>query len=113
MARPPKRSAWQRIEDLTPPDKNFWSDVLSEFGNALGSSLWDKIKASSATKPKADPNDPYDILGVRRGFDLNVYKAIFRERSKKAHPDAGGSPEEMARLTDAMRRIEEEMNKRG
>lgn len=47
-------------------------------------------------------NDPYETLGVERDADEKEIRKAYLRRSKKAHPDAGGSHEEMAALTRAM-----------
>jgi curved DNA-binding protein CbpA len=59
----------------------------------------------------ADKFDPYEELGVDRGATADRIKAAYRARTKKTHPDKGGSEEEFARtalafaiLTDAERR---------
>lgn len=40
--------------------------------------------------------DPYEILGVSRDADRETVRRAYRKRSKSAHPDAGGSPDEFA-----------------
>lgn len=44
---------------------------------------------------------PWDVLGVDRNADVETIHATYRERSKEAHPDHGGSHEEQSRLNAA------------
>ncbi len=45
--------------------------------------------------------DPYDILGVKRGANLDEVKAAYRRACKERHPDLGGSHEAMVELNTA------------
>lgn len=45
--------------------------------------------------------DPYRELGVGKNADAGAIKAAYRKRSRKAHPDTGGSDEEMQRVNAA------------
>ncbi len=52
--------------------------------------------------PVVDPEiDPYAVLGVSRGATADQIRKSYRARAKKAHPDAGGNPKDMERLTRA------------
>jgi curved DNA-binding protein CbpA len=42
--------------------------------------------------------DPYDVLRVTRTASAAEIAAAYRRRSKELHPDAGGNPEDFARL---------------
>ena len=50
-------------------------------------------------------DDPYAVLGARRGEPLVAIERKYRERCRQAHPDAGGSHAEMVRLNAAMTAI--------
>lgn len=54
------------------------------------------------------PKDPHDVLGVRRGATVSEIDAAFREKAKRAHPDAGGNPADMSELTEARRKLKEQ-----
>lgn len=41
----------------------------------------------------------YDDLGVDRSVDADTIKRAYRKKARKAHPDAGGSPEEFRTLS--------------
>lgn len=49
-------------------------------------------------------DDPFAVLGVPAGADEATITAARRQLAKRAHPDAGGSIEEMQRLNDAAER---------
>jgi curved DNA-binding protein CbpA len=44
----------------------------------------------------------YDVLGVPPDADEKAIRSGFRKAAKRSHPDAGGSPEEFAKLTRAL-----------
>lgn len=46
-------------------------------------------------------DNPYTILGVEPGASAEEVRAAYRRRSRAAHPDLGGSDEEMARVNRA------------
>jgi hypothetical protein len=46
-------------------------------------------------------NSPWDVLGLKPGSNREEIEAAYRAKAKKAHPDAGGSHEQMARLNAA------------
>lgn len=52
--------------------------------------------------------DPYELLGVRAGADMEIVEAAYRARAKHAHPDAGGSEEQMKELNEALEHIRQE-----
>ena len=49
--------------------------------------------------------DPYETLGVRPDSPIEVAEAAYRALAKSAHPDAGGSPEQMAALNSAIEKV--------
>lgn len=46
--------------------------------------------------------DPYEVLGVRPDAPPEVAAAAFRELAKTAHPDHGGTEEQMTELNEAI-----------
>jgi hypothetical protein len=55
--------------------------------------------------PGAQYIDPYELLGVRPDADLEDIEAMYRIKAKRAHPDKGGTAEQMAQLNAAIERI--------
>ncbi|WP_315854154.1 J domain-containing protein [Gemmata palustris] len=51
--------------------------------------------------PQTSKADPCTVLGVKRGATVAEIEAAYREKAKKAHPDAGGSHNAMADLNAA------------
>ena len=54
------------------------------------------------------PDDPYRTLGVRPDAPMEDIEAVYRSKAKRAHPDAGGSADEMKRLNAAIEKIREQ-----
>lgn len=48
---------------------------------------------------------PWEILGIFPGLPVSVAEAMYKEKAKTAHPDRGGSQEEMRQLNDAIEKI--------
>ncbi len=49
--------------------------------------------------------DPFTILGVKTDATKEEVTQAYREKAKKAHPDKGGSQEEMAKVNTAFEAI--------
>lgn len=65
----------------------------------------------AASQPPVRPW--WEVLGVQPDVPMPVIKAVYRELSKKAHPDAGGSADAMARLNAALAEAEKAVSVRG
>ena len=50
-----------------------------------------------------DSDDPYDILGIKRGAALKEIKSAFRKLAKIWHPDL--NPHRVEEATNKMRKI--------
>lgn len=46
--------------------------------------------------------DPYQVIGVRPDVSLKVAEAAYKVKVRTAHPDVGGSAEQMKKLNDAI-----------
>lgn len=55
-----------------------------------------------AALPPGASEDWREVLGVGPGADLSEAEAAFRRAARSAHPDLGGSTDEMARLNAAI-----------
>lgn len=53
----------------------------------------------------ARERDPFEVLGVRPDAPLAIAEAAYREATKTAHPDRGGSNEAMAELNAAIEKV--------
>lgn len=45
--------------------------------------------------------NPYEVLGVAKGASADTIKRAYRSRARTAHPDSGGTEEEMIRVSEA------------
>jgi len=48
---------------------------------------------------------PYEVLGIMPDSPIDVAEAVYRAKAKIAHPDQGGSKEQMAALSKAIEDI--------
>ena len=55
--------------------------------------------------------DPYDLLGITKDADFETIRAAYRKACKRAHPDMGGSHEQMLELQTAYAFILTELKK--
>ena len=60
------------------------------------------FRGYAALPPPSSPvTDPWVVLGVKREATESEIESAYRDRAKKAHPDAGGSHDAMSRLNPA------------
>lgn len=61
-----------------------------------------KTKQKSSQKPKYDASlDPFKILGVSMTASEEEVNAAYKSKAKAAHPDHGGSNEDMVKINAA------------
>jgi len=53
--------------------------------------------------------DPYEVLGVRSDTNIADIESMYLIKAKRAHPDMGGSDEQMKELNLAIERIRSEL----
>jgi len=61
--------------------------------------------SSQPQQPTDDEMNPFDILGVTFTSTEDDVKKAYKEKAKTAHPDHGGSNEEMAKVNAAYQAI--------
>jgi DnaJ-class molecular chaperone len=72
-------------------------------------SAWDwkksfyKRMSKEEAEEELDSDDPYDILGIKRGATLKEIKSAFRRLAKIWHPDL--NPDRIEEATNKMRKI--------
>ncbi|GAH55913.1 unnamed protein product, partial [marine sediment metagenome] len=88
--------------------KEFVGKTIADYGARLIEALSSSVSAPRPEAPTPDPNDPYTILDIPPNSPGWLLRLAYRDRAKKAHPDAGGSNEEMKRVNAAYEKIKEE-----
>jgi len=88
--------------------KEFVGKTIADYGARLIEALRSSASAPRPETPTPDPNDPYAILDIPPNSPDWLLRLAYRDRAKKAHPDAGGSDEEMKRVNAAYEKIKEE-----
>jgi len=66
-----------------------------------GAAMMERAFEGFAALPAPGSADPFVTLGVARNATEDEINYAFREKSRQAHPDTGGSHEAMAQLTVA------------
>lgn len=67
-----------------------------------------KIDSATAYEKPADPDDPYNILDIPPSSPDWLVKLAYSDRARRAHPDRGGSNEEMKKVNNAFDKIKAE-----
>eukprot|EP00930_Biecheleria_cincta_P100040 TRINITY_DN91645_c0_g1_i1.p1 TRINITY_DN91645_c0_g1~~TRINITY_DN91645_c0_g1_i1.p1 ORF type:complete len:387 (+),score=52.00 TRINITY_DN91645_c0_g1_i1:115-1161(+) len=55
-------------------------------------------------------HDPWSVLGINEGASKDEIKHAFKEKIRKAHPDAGGSAEQFSQVKDAYQEALQALN---
>jgi len=50
--------------------------------------------------------NPYHVLGLQDGAEIDIVKAVYKKLAVKLHPDTGGDTEEFKRITAAYETIQ-------
>ena len=77
------------------------------YARGLGDVLINTVSQMLAL-PGAQYIDPYELLGVRPDAELEDIESMYLIKSKRAHPDKGGTVEQQAQLNAAIERIRED-----
>lgn len=88
------RVLYLAVEDMRMNEKRGIAEVLQ--------SAYVQLEA-----PKQKRN-PYEILGIYETATLEEAEAMFKAKAKRAHPDSGGSSEQMTELNEAITQIRKE-----
>ncbi len=83
--------------------KNLEMVMLKRMESQISSRL--KILTKQGEEDKDLPLDPFEILGVNQDSTQEEVTKAYREKAFKAHPDKGGSVEEMAKVNAAKETI--------
>lgn len=79
-------------------------DLRKAFNKGLGNLMANTVSQMLAL-PGAQYIDPYELLGIRPDASLQDAEDMFKIKAKRAHPDKGGTPEQMVQLNAAIERI--------
>jgi len=95
-------------KEETAKAKGFLGRKIADYGARLMDALTSSVSAPPPETSTPDPTDPYSILDIPANSPDWLVRLSYRERAKKAHPDVGGSDEEMTRVNDAFEKIMKE-----
>lgn len=74
----------------------------------IGEVVAQAYKQLEAPEGEIVVTDPYQLLGIREDTDLETAEAMYKIKSKKAHPDGGGNARDFEKLTKAIEIIREQ-----
>ncbi len=83
---------------------NTLDDMRRAFNKGLGDLLMHTVSQMLAL-PGAQYIDPYELLGIRPDTPLQDAEDMFKIKARRAHPDKGGTQEQMTALNAAIERI--------
>lgn len=80
--------------------------ALTRYGVETIESEFRRLRLPSGTGVVTGDPPPHEVLGVEPDAHPRAVRAAYRERVKEAHPDQGGSAEELAQVKRAREAME-------
>lgn len=84
--------------------------AIERYGVATASQMYAGFEALPPPSAVIPTRPWWDVLDVPRNAPREDVLSAYRTKAKRAHPDAGGSHEQMAEINAAMRAAKEEMS---
>jgi len=87
--------------------KEEWEDAVRTFNKAFeatgqsNSEVQQRLQRAQRMLKQARKKDYYKVLEVSRDADARTIKKAYKKKAKSAHPDKGGSEEQMAAVNEA------------
>lgn len=109
MSRHPGAYPWSQREAVTVAAQRLWSRIQQvQRGNAARKQHAQQEASRAAVRR---PSGWRAVLGLPRSeCDVAVIKRAYRKLASTAHPDRGGSNEQMSRLNKAMQQARDELS---
>ncbi|KIJ33171.1 hypothetical protein M422DRAFT_183590, partial [Sphaerobolus stellatus SS14] len=76
-------------------------DKAFEAGGRSNSDVHQRLQKAQRLLKQSKKKDYYKVIGVARDADARTIKKAYRKAAKQAHPDKGGSQQQMAALNEA------------
>jgi len=120
IVRDPER-ARRMLEKVLNEGEALLQDLSSSLIMTAGEYIRDRLRLSDPQRWRdawlehegAEEEDPYQVLKVSATSTPAFVERVYRGRVLIAHPDRGGSTEELIRVTRAMERIRAEWRRNG
>lgn len=93
---------WSKVQDnLQAVRKTI--EALRGIERWGSSEMLNRIFQGFAALPEASDHEPWwVVLGVTKSWGLDAIEKVYRALAKEHHPDVGGDPEQMAKLSRAI-----------
>lgn len=109
MSRHPGAYPWSQREAVTVAAQRLWSRIQRVQRENAARKQHAQQEASRAAARR--PSGWREVLGLPRSeCDVAVIKRAYRKLASTAHPDRGGSNEQMSRLNKAMQQARDELS---